>query len=76
MAKGISGEEACKKAKSFVRQEYGDLIELQCSKTEKRDKTWVVIIEGGLPPMDREFKVHVDVETGKIGFNKEVKPEL
>ena len=72
MAKGISGEEACKKAKSFVEQEYGVSVELRCSKTEKRGKTWVVIVDGGLPPMDREFKVHVDSETGKIGSTKEL----
>ena len=72
MAKRISGEEACKKAKSFVEQEYGPMAELQCSKTERKGKVWVVIVEGGLPPMDRKFKVHVDAVTGEIGSYKEV----
>lgn len=72
MAKGISGEEAREKAKSFVWQEYGPMTGLQCSEAERRGKVWVVIVKGGLPPIDREFKIHVDAETGKIGFNKEV----
>lgn len=71
MAKGISGEEAGEKAESFVRREYGELIGLR-SRAERKGKAWVVIVEGGLPPMDREFKVHVDAETGKIGSYKEV----
>jgi len=73
MAKGITLEEAREKAKSFVWQEYGAMIGLQCSKSERRGKVFVVIVEGGLAPIDRKFKIHVDAVTGKIGFNQEIK---
>jgi len=75
MAKGISGEEACEEAKSFVWQEYGPMTGLQCSTTERRGKVWVVIVEGGFP-IHRKFKIHVNAETGKIGFNKEIESSL
>ena len=71
MAKGISGEEAAETAKSCVSEKFGPLSGLQAT-FERKGRVWVVIVKGGLPPMDREFKVHVDVETGEIGFNKEV----
>ncbi len=71
MAKGVSGKEAAEIAKSYVRKNFDALPGLEAT-FERRGRVWVVIVKGGIPPMDREFKVHVDVETGKIGFNKEV----
>ena len=51
------------------------LTGLQCSNTEKRGKTWVVIVDGGFP-IHKKFKIHIDAEIGKIGFHEEVKSSL
>lgn len=71
MAKGVSGKEAAEIAKSYVEDEFGPLALLQAT-FERRGRVWVVTVKGGLPPMDKEFEVRVDAETGKIGSCKEV----
>ncbi|MDP3880100.1 MAG: hypothetical protein Q8Q07_07355 [Dehalococcoidales bacterium] len=65
MAKQISGEEAAELAKAHVRNSFDALPGLEAT-FERRGKVWVVAVKGGLPPVYRQFKVHVDASNGKV----------
>jgi hypothetical protein len=70
MSQGISGAEASKKAILFAKKHYKPEGDLK-PKTEKRGNTWVVRIKDGTL-RGREFKIHIDAVTGKIGSHREL----